>query len=219
MFDALLPERTAEDIVSGIVRVRLGSAEYALPELAMEPTDAWAARLDDGLVGLLGLIDRLGTTAQLAPLFLQARSFESELLDTLIAYDEQHVLPPKADLRKSVTHTQILFAVMGVWATTASPLGALVVEMVRQSATSDSSEPVPTSGLRETLGSLQATSDPDSPTGSSSTPSRTSTADSRPTSSGRSTRRGSGTSPRTTKRPTRSGSATSAAPRMAASAG
>lgn len=206
MFDALLPERSAEDIVSGIVRIRLGEREYALPELPMEATDSWAASIDSSLVGLLGIVDKLGETSGLAPLFVRAREFEGELLDTLLAYDAEHVLPPREELRRIATHTQVLFAVMGVWATTASPLGALVLGIVRAvPTTSDSAEREPISGSLATLASNLATSVDGSPGDSSSTPPRTPSDEPTPSSSAPSSPPVSDTSSPTTERPTTPG--------------
>lgn len=219
MFDALLPERSAEDLIGGIVRVRLGSTEYVLPELPIDATDEWAARVDGGLAGLLGMIDELGDKSGLASVFLRAREWEAELVDALKAYDRSDVLPDHARLRATVTHTQVLFAVMGVWATTASPLGALVVGAIRAlPSTSDSTALAPTSGLRETLGSILPTSDVSSPTASSSTRSRTSSSARKSGSSGASKRSASATSSRATRRHTASGTAPSAPPLRQAAA-
>ena len=208
MFDALLPERSAEDLIGGIVRVRLGSAEYALPELPMDATDEWAASIDGSLSGLLDMIDRLGESADLAGLFTQARAFEAQLLDALVAYDRSGVLPDRSALRSTVTHTQVLFAVMGVWATTASPLGALVVGLVRSlPTTSGSSELAATSGSLASLAGIRSTSGDDSPMASSSTPSRTPSGDSTTSSSDPSKRRARATSSPTTRRRTGAGRA------------
>jgi hypothetical protein len=217
VFESLIPSRSVEEIVSGIVPVRLGSATYALPELSMAGTDAWAASIDGRLAGLLGAVDRLDSGGTIAQLFLVAKQFDAELLDTLIAYDTTGVLPERDELRANATHTQVLFAVMGVWATTSSPLAAAVLSIVRalpEIPTGTQSAPI--SGLLETLGLTYADSESGSPTESSTAESPTPRTDSTTSSNGRSKRSASARSSRTTRTPRASGAATPHARRPAA---
>lgn len=130
MFKALIPTRSVEEIIGGQLRIQLGSTTYVLPELAMDPTDRWAATIDERIKGLLAIVDGMDEEAGVLALFSAAMAFQDEMLATLLAYDEQHVLPPAEEIRKSATHTQLMFALVGVWASSKSPLAATVMAVL-----------------------------------------------------------------------------------------
>jgi hypothetical protein len=142
MFDELIPSRSVEDILAGRLSVSLGGTTYVLPELAMEATDEWAQSIDERLRGLLSLIDNMGEGSGMLDLFTAAAGFQDDMLDTLIAFDTTSVLPSRAEIRKLATHTQLMFALMGVWASTKSPLAATVVAVLRSLPTQTGTAPV-----------------------------------------------------------------------------
>lgn len=145
MFNALIPARSVEEIVGGQIRVQLGGTSYVLPELAMEPADIWAASIDDRLYGLLQVIDETDEEG-IAPLFKTAEQFQAEMLDLLIAYDGFGLLPARAVILKTATHTQLMFALLGVWASTKSPLAATVLAILNSlPETTTGTERAPTS--------------------------------------------------------------------------
>jgi hypothetical protein len=159
VFESLIPSRSVEEIVNGHRAGRLGSATYALPELSMAGTDAWAASIDARLAGLLGAVDRLDSTAR-SPSVPRGEAVRRR--DARHAHRVRHVraLPSRDELRANATHTQVLFAVMGVWATTSSPLAAAVLGIVRAlPEIPTGTQSAPTSGLLETLGLTYADSE------------------------------------------------------------
>lgn len=208
MLDSLLPSRSVEDYIDGRVTIVLAGVAYRLRELSMVETDAWAGAIDDRLMGLLAKIDALDNgTVTLATLFEDARLFDGSLFDTLLAYDKDATLPPKETLQATVTHTQVLFALLGVWATTKSPLAVGVLNAVKMALILTGIEQAPTASSPETSDGDSEKSEPDSPTDSSTTtsPSRKNGS---PTSTARPSKsRGRATSSRVTATPTVVGSA------------
>jgi hypothetical protein len=136
-FTDLIPTRSVEDIIGGRVPVVLGRARYVLPELPMDATDEWSGAIDERLRGLLEAIDELAEAAGLLNIYEMASRFQAELLDTLIAYDRDKVLPDKAAIRSTATHTEVMFSVLGVWSATSSPLAATVVTILKQVSMGD----------------------------------------------------------------------------------
>ncbi len=208
ILDTILPSRSVEDYVDGRVTIVLAGVAYRLRELPMVDTDAWAGTLDDRLIALLSKVDALDNgTITLATLFDDARLFDASLFDTLLAYDKDKVLPSKKTLQANVTHTQVLFALLGVWATTKSPLAVGVLNAVKMALILTGSEQRPIASSPGTSDGALAKSEPDSPTDSSTTTSPPPRNGSRPSTDRPSRPRASATSRRATTTPTVSGSA------------
>lgn len=223
MLESLIPSRTVEDYVDGRVPIVLADRLYRLRELSMADTDEWATSIDGRLVGLLEKVDALDSgEATLASLFEDARLFDASLFDTLLAYDRDGVLPGKDELVQTVTHTQVLFALLGVWSTTKSPLAAGVMNAVKLALILTGNAPRPTSSSPETSSGDLLTSAADSPTDSSTTtsapPRKRSSSPAARTSRRPSKPSGSATSRRTTTSSTGTGSEHRLVPMTALSA-
>ncbi len=208
MLDTILPSRSVEDYVDGRVTIVLAGVAYRLRELSMVETDAWAGTIDDRLMGLLSKIDALDNgQVTLATLFEDARLFDASLFDTLLAYDKDKTLPSKKVLQATVTHTQVLFALLGVWATTKSPLAVGVLNAVKMALILTGIEQAPTASLPETSDGASEKSEADSPTDSSTTTSPSRKNGSPTNTARRSKSRAPATSSRATATPTVVGSA------------
>jgi hypothetical protein len=154
LFPSDLPERSAADILAGVVRVSIGGGLYELPTLPMEASERWLASLDERFAAVASGIESSGDdlAAKLAILM----SGQDAMLDALYAYDRSQVLPPREEAERNATKTEILRAVIEVWRAE-HPLAATLAET--GSLTSwlpsalPSSSPPPTAGTPEPSGS------------------------------------------------------------------
>jgi hypothetical protein len=116
---SLAPTRSAEDILSGRVRLAVGEEHYDLPALPIKENRLWKADIDSRLQMLIGGIDAAGTdTGTILALLTDA---SDQLMDLLLSYDQSHVLPDREVLEATMTEPQLLTAVLEVWAA-ANPL-------------------------------------------------------------------------------------------------
>jgi hypothetical protein len=166
-----LPQRSAADILAGVIRVSLGGLTYTLPVLSRKAAREWLESLDRRFAALAVDLEKAGndTPTILTRLISEA----SGLLDMLYQYDVAAggILPPRTDLEDNATDTEILRAVLEVWRAV-NPLADTLVEMGEQEAVP------PTDGTR-----LAQLTTPPRPTGGDPTTSTTSpTSSSSPTS-------------------------------------
>lgn len=202
MLSAVIPVRSADDFVAGIIRVRLGDEEVILHELPMDAMDAWADRVDRDLADVLRKVSD-GDAEEVTAELVAARP---RMLEALCRYPG---VPPAEQLRATATHSEVLQALMGVWSA-ANPLVATLVEALLALSSARTSNDGGVSELMSTL--LHSSdgpgsgSDPSSPTASSS-PEPTSSTTAEPNATRRRSKpRGSGSSSPTTSRPTADGS-------------
>lgn len=140
-FAALLPERTADDILARVVRVRLGAHTYALPVLSIAANRRWKTALEDQLVGLFGAVESI-EDEDLRGLLAAFSTVTDQLLDALERYDEQGVLPPRAELEEEASDIDVLLAVLGVWSA-ANPFVEVARDVVRDVAAAMSNPATP----------------------------------------------------------------------------
>jgi hypothetical protein len=136
----LLPERSAEDILSGRVRLTFGDKQYELPVLKRGASRRWKEQIDARIIGLIGSLDASGDNIGAIVGILAGAS--DQLVELLRAYDETGVLPDPETLDEEASDIDILRAVLEVWAA-ANPLAALAVV----AATRSLKQPTPTNGL------------------------------------------------------------------------
>lgn len=155
LFPAEMPERSATDILAGVVRVYIGGTPYSLPTLPMEASEGWLASLDQRFAAVASGIEEAGD--DLAAKLNHLMAGQSVMLDALYAYDQSSVLPPREEAERLATKTEILRAVIEVWRAE-HPLAATFAET--GSLTSwlpsgpPSSSPPPTAGTPEPSGSV-----------------------------------------------------------------
>lgn len=116
---SLSPVRSAEDILSGRVRLSVGGTFYDVPALPIRKNRLWKESLDAQVAALIGAVD--ASSADLPAVLALLASASDQLLDLLIAYDDTHALPPREELEEVMTEAELLTAVMEVWAA-ANPL-------------------------------------------------------------------------------------------------
>lgn len=154
-FTELLGERSAQDILAGVVRVRLGGLEYQLPVLSIAANRRWHAQLEGNLVGLLDTIELEGD--DLGGILAVFATATDQLLEALYAYDASGRLPERAALEELATDSEVLVATLGVWSAS-NPFGAVALGAMRQAEASLSALPTLDSGSsRPTNGAPPAT--------------------------------------------------------------
>lgn len=154
LFPSDLPERSAADLLAGVVRVSIGGVLYTLPTLPMERSEDWLASLDERFAAVSTGIETAGDdlTAKLNVLM----AGQDAMLDALYAYDLSNILPPREDAAKLATKTEILRAVIEVWraehplAATLAETGSLTTWLP---SGPPSTSPPPTAGMPEPSGS------------------------------------------------------------------
>lgn len=159
-----LPERSAADILAGVIRVRLGGQTYELPVLPRGASRRWLESLDARFAALAAELEAAGNDTPAIMVRLVAEA--DGLYDMLLAYDAagSGLLPPKADIDEVASDTEILRAVLEVWRA-ANPLAASLIE--GSGATTPGGSPAPqTSPRRPMAGARRSSSG--SPTSSSS---------------------------------------------------
>lgn len=123
----MLPERSAEDITAGRIRLTFGVAESARPvDLLVLPINAnriWKERLEKALGGIWEGLD----VAEAPKIMAWLASQTDDMLALLEAYDAHHVLPERAWIEDNATDQQVLTAFLGVCAA-AHPLAVSVID-------------------------------------------------------------------------------------------
>lgn len=148
-FAALIPERSAADILAGQLHLTLGGKLYTLRVLPIKATREWLTNLEDGTARLLGLLDKAGDMDGVLGAF---RGVTDQLEAALRAYDRDNVLPPHEQLEEEATDTEVLMAVLAVWSA-ANPFASVALSAMRQVGPLPTPAP-PTNGTsRHTNGS------------------------------------------------------------------
>lgn len=123
----MLPERSAEDIAAGRIRVTFGLQEAAqtvnLYVLPIDANEQWVAQLNDTIGGVWESLAGVDTKQLLVWLAQQT----VPMLDLLDAYDLHKTLPNREWLRQHATNQQVLGAFLGVCAA-AHPLAVGLIE-------------------------------------------------------------------------------------------
>lgn len=175
-FDNLVGPRSAEDILQGVVRVRLGRKEHVLAVLSIGANRRWKAGLEGYLTGLLGAVEKAGD--ELADVLSAFTTSTDDFLTVLYAYDRAHdaqgqatqpgVLPPREALEEVATDAEVLLATLGVWSA-ANPFAAVALSAMRAadavpapsiSGPPANGSPTPTSSARPNTGGRRRRSKP-----------------------------------------------------------
>ena len=125
-----MPERAAEDVLSGIIRIRLGDTITPLPVLAIKPNREWKALANDRLAGAFAEIEKPDANAASIAAFLSGMT--DTQIELLYAYDQNGLLPGLEWVESNVTEAQLFSALLAVLAA-AFPFVASVPEMLRSS--------------------------------------------------------------------------------------
>ena len=144
-----LPQRSAADILAGLVRVALGGKVYEIPVLPRAASRRWLESLDARFATLANDLERAGNDTPAIMVRLVAEA--DGLYEMLLAYDRAgaSVLPSREDIDEAATDTEILRAVLEVWRAV-NPLAATVAQM--SDATPTPSPEPPTTPRRRTAG-------------------------------------------------------------------
>lgn len=143
MLDVIAPSRSAEDILSRVVRVTIGGQTYELPVRSIRANREWKAGLDARLSHVLARIEASDTAEDSRAALVAALSSQvDDLIDMLIAYDTSGVLPSREaieDIEPDAT-LDIVRAVRGVM-NAASPLVVAALARISGTRTEPSSPP------------------------------------------------------------------------------
>src|SRR5689334_20863211 len=85
------PQRTADDILAGRVRIVLGHIAYDLPVLPRAAARRWKESLDLRFATLAARLEEADTTEIMATLVEETDT----MYDFLLSYDQSHILPSK----------------------------------------------------------------------------------------------------------------------------
>jgi len=126
---ALLPERSAQDILAGQLHVRLGGERYTMRVLPIKANREWKEALEDRLSNLLGMLDASGDS--LEAVMAAFATATPQLIEALYSYDKDGVLPPIEALEEMATDTEVLRGVLEVWSA-ANPFATVALSTMRQ---------------------------------------------------------------------------------------
>lgn len=167
MLNGILPERSAEDIFAGRIRLFLGGETYILPTLTIDQEEKWLGSIDGRLGVLLSGMSSAGNNP--AALLSVLSGATSQLLDLLYSYDETHVLPPRARLTRTARSSELIRAVMEVWVA-ANPLAGIALLGMQTARQTNGASPAPTNGqLENGVGTSAPSEDGSAPSSSSPT--------------------------------------------------
>lgn len=161
---AFVPELTPSDIFRGITPITLGGVRFELPAGSIERDERWVATVDHAFSGMMeaARIAEDDTTSILK--VMQAST--DMLLDLLLDYDAEGVLPDRDTIRRIGRSHELVRAVFTLWIA-ANPTLAVAV-MDAGTALMLSTSPEPTSGSQPSTDGLLDASGPSSPPHSSS---------------------------------------------------
>lgn len=152
---SLSPTRSAEDILSGRVRLSIGGAFYDVPALPIKANRLWKADIDARITGLIEGID--AAKADTATILALLSDASDQLMVLLVSYDQTHVLPPVEELEETMTEAELLTAVMEVWAA-ANPLVGIGLTSMATPAPLANVSSLPTSSRRRSTAGRQRSS-------------------------------------------------------------
>jgi len=142
MLRDLLPQLSPLDVFRGIVPITFGEHRYELAALSMEEDERWIASLDGSLRSLLeGVQAGEEDPAALMAVLMTATP---RLLDAVIAYDRDGILPPRDELRRQGRAIDALRAAVTIWVATNPTLAAAVMGL-QAAATTTQATPAPSS--------------------------------------------------------------------------
>lgn len=134
----LLPERTADEILSGELRVYLGRRPYTLQVLSIAASRRWRNSLEGHFTRLLDTLDASGD--DMGSVFAAFATATEQMLDALYAYDaaldaqgqptRPGALPPRDEVEEVATDQEVMLATLGVWSV-ANPFAAVALSALR----------------------------------------------------------------------------------------
>jgi hypothetical protein len=144
MLDLLGNGRPAGDILSRTVRITLGGKEYSLPVRSIKANREWLAKVNGQTVALLKGLDTSGD--DLGALMGLLGNQIDPLIDLLLAYDSEGVLPTRDEIEsiEPDASLDVLEAVQGVWRAANPLVGTSITSMTTGEALGNVSS-VPTS--------------------------------------------------------------------------
>lgn len=122
-----LPARSAEDIWSEIIRVRLGGTEYALPMLSMDENAEWKDLVRKEAAQAFGALEGLDSIDSILVLLSTIETVT--LVRLLKAYDHDGVLPDEPAIRSTCSEQSVLRAFLEVFSA-ANPTLAVTVDLL-----------------------------------------------------------------------------------------
>jgi len=155
--EALPPaQRSIDDVLAGVIRFTLGGRPFAMAALPMGPHDRWQEGLDRGLQGSFDAIPDAGP-AVVRSLTAAFRANREQLLDALIAYDRDNVLPARDEIRELATQQDIIMAIREVRAVGGDPLAVSALSALSAPQRSRTANNGSTHGSGPSNGSLPST--------------------------------------------------------------
>lgn len=120
----LLPERSAQDVLSGRIRLSLGGQPYVLPVRSIAANREWKEQWDSTVGARIADIpdDKPGE------MFVALGEGADDLLTLLISYDHTGVLPSREALEQVATPPELLIGILEVWAAANPLLGMALVD-------------------------------------------------------------------------------------------
>lgn len=173
LFRNLLPERSVEDVLAGVLRMKLGGTEFQVPVLVIEKADAWRDQLAKDFAEVIGALDSKTDPAGVLS-FMASQT--PKMLSLLRLYDAGAALPDDEWLRRNATEPEVLRAFMLTLAASfpfiaaaldilaANPTALkMVLEEFKPGPSQDSggstnTPPAPTGGRRQKSGTRSPTS-------------------------------------------------------------
>lgn len=134
--------RSAADIAAGRVRLTFGGTTYTLPVRSIRANREWKEALDGRLAGMLAVLTTAGEDTSAVLLALSGAT--GPMLDALVDYDHQHVLPPRDVLEDMAAELQVVRAIAEVWLA-ANPLLVVAATTLVNRPTEPSDPSKPTS--------------------------------------------------------------------------
>lgn len=141
---SLLPPRSVEDIFADRVVVSLGGVRYVLPVRSMRASREWEERLDLDYIRLLRVVT--DADSDLAVLLGAVADSPFPFIDTLLAYDEDGILPDRDTIFSVATEWELFLAIHEVWRA-AHPLADTGIELMAMSVRRANALPGLTSSL------------------------------------------------------------------------
>jgi len=102
-----MPERSVEDVLSGVIRLHLGQEEFALNVLVIEKADEWREHLT---VAFGDVMTALGEQTNVAGVFAFLGTHTPTMIELIRLYDVEEVLPDEAWIRSHANEPQVLRA-------------------------------------------------------------------------------------------------------------
>lgn len=123
-------ERSIDDVIAGVIRFSLGGQPFAMAVLPMGAHDRWQESLNESTAPFFAGVAETGGGSK--AMREAVRSARDRMVDGLIEYDRDNVLPSREEIYELASGQEIFAAIQEVIAVGGDPFGLVALTAARR---------------------------------------------------------------------------------------